>query len=205
MPVSNSVSKYNEGVEGRPLALIQRSEAGGLSFAVTDALTNLGWGSQVERFLNLLQAAQVKTTDDLLSLTEAQCSEKKLPWDMVCAVQQRVLKYKIEETDPCLDQLANSEAVYCTPHGKAFLKRQLAIRNDSMGTGDLIPESSSVLEHLLSRKMKAQEDQNEATQHELKELRNLVQALEDSVDKNIHRIEQMDMRMEQARMLLKAG
>lgn len=204
-----------ELVAGKPLNIAHRSEAGILQAVVIDALTTLGWAGKIERFTTLLKAANVKTCDDLSALSEEQCAEKVLPWDMVCACQQRVRKYKIEETDACLDQLAQSEVMYGTAEGRAYIQKQKTLyeleNTPSNAPGNyvqggvldieyLIPQFAKVVENLVDRKMKAQEEilsqHSMETQREIKEMKHQIQNVENSVS-SARLIDQVDARMAQ--------
>jgi bacteriorhodopsin len=204
-----------ELVAGKPLNIAHRSEAGILQAVVIDALTTLGWAAKIERFTTLLKAANVKTCDDLAALSEEECAEKVLPWDMVCACQQRVRKYKIEETDACLDQLAQSEVMYGTAEGRAYIQKQKTLyeleNTPSNAPGNyvqggvldieyLIPQFAKVVENLVDRKMKAQEEilsqHSMETQREIKEMKHQIQLVENSVS-SARLIDQVDARMAQ--------
>jgi len=179
-------------IDGKSVALQTRSQMGVLHAVVTDALVQHGWGTQVERFLNLLKHANIRTLDDILALTEENCDQKVLPMDMVLAVQSRLKKYKIEERDVTADELEASEMMYNTEKGKAELRKRAM---GGMDPVELIEKVGQVVGTLFDQKMKMHQESmkgslNSGELH--KEFRELKRHIDTSINNATSRIENVE-------------
>jgi len=174
--------------DGKMLAIGQKTQAGVLYAVVTDALSQLGWGVHCERFLKLLKHAGIKTCDEMLMLQEAECDQKVLPWDMVTAVQQRLRKYQMEETDHCIRELEESEVMYNTPEGKAILKDRKGLDGK-----EIVAMVGKAISELFDQKIKAHEQtvfqHGQQMQAEFSELK---QHIDNSMSSTTDRIERME-------------
>jgi bacteriorhodopsin len=179
-------------MDGKQVSLQTRSQMGVLHAVVTDALVQHGWGSQVERFLNLLKHADIRSLDDILALTEEKCDQKVLPMDMVLAVQSRLKKYKIEERDVAADELEASEMMYNTEKGKAELRKRAM---GGMDPAELIEKVGQVVGTLFDQKMKMHEEsmKESLNRGELqKEFRELKHHIDTSINNATSRIENVE-------------
>jgi bacteriorhodopsin len=180
-------------IDGKELALHTRSQSGVLHAVVTDALVQHGWGTQVERFLNLLKHAQVRTLEAVLELTEEQCDQKVLPRDMVLAVQSRLRKYKISEKSVGEDELEAAEKMYNTEKGKQELRKRAMGGIDPV---ELIEKLGQMVGTLFDEKMKAHEESMKESLNR-NELRKEFRDLKTYMDTSIQNLDQkVSSRME---------
>lgn len=85
---------------------------GELKSCVVETMTFLGMAENCDRFMNLLQQAQVTTFAQIERLTRDDCMRLQLPFDLVCALQKRQKVWRMEMVDGAEQDLEDGERHY---------------------------------------------------------------------------------------------
>jgi bacteriorhodopsin len=90
----------------------KRPLASNLTACVVETMTLLGMAGSVERFLRLLQNAQICTMEEVGKLTYQSCKTLQLPYDLVEPVQKRFKVWELEMVDEADKDLEAGEQHY---------------------------------------------------------------------------------------------
>jgi len=90
----------------------ERHQFGQLSAIVMETLSYLGMSQHTDRFMRLLQQAEITSVAKFEKLSEEDCQEMHLPMDLVVAAQKRVKVWKLEMTDVVETELEQGEVFY---------------------------------------------------------------------------------------------
>jgi len=85
---------------------------GELSACVQQTMSDLGMAYNFERFMTLLREAGIVSLDEIAKLTVESCGQLQLPWDLVCALQQRYKVWALEMVDDAERGLEKGERHY---------------------------------------------------------------------------------------------
>jgi hypothetical protein len=83
-----------------------------LGALVLETMTFLGMAQNADRLLNLLVQAKVTTLEQLEHLDRATCEAKQLPFDLICAIQNRYKVWALEMVDDAELGLEAGEKFY---------------------------------------------------------------------------------------------
>lgn len=83
-----------------------------LAAVVVETMSFLGMAQHTERFLKLLERANINKTEEVESLTKEQCAGLSIPFDLVSALQKRWRVWKLEMVDDAEAELEAGEDYY---------------------------------------------------------------------------------------------
>jgi len=83
-----------------------------LSALVLETMTFLGMAQNADRLLNLLMQAKIVSLDQIEGLERKDCEEKQLPYDLMCAIQNRYKVWALEMVDDAEVGLEAGEKFY---------------------------------------------------------------------------------------------
>merc|ERR1719253_1349335 len=89
-----------------------RTMSGELVSCVVETMNFLGMAENVERFLRLLEQAQVCTLDEIAQLQPEECARLQVPYDLVFALQKRLRVWALEMVDDAEKELDMGEKHY---------------------------------------------------------------------------------------------
>jgi hypothetical protein len=79
---------------------------------VLETMTFLGMAQNADRMLQVLNKAKVTNLQELSVLEKADCEEKQLPYDLICAIQSRYRVWALEMVDDAEIGLEKGEQFY---------------------------------------------------------------------------------------------
>jgi len=102
-----------------------------LTAVVIETMTFLGMAQNTDRFVRLLEKAEVTSIQDVEVLNQVKCETLSLPWELVTALQKRVNVWKMDMVDDADLKLERGEEFYL----KKFLENP-AIKDHSIYGAD---------------------------------------------------------------------
>jgi len=99
--------------------------SGELSACIVETMNFLGMAENVERFVRLLQQANISTLEEIETLQREECLKLSLPYDLISALQKRHKVWRLEMVDDAEKGLEAGERHYnmITPTNPAMSKK----------------------------------------------------------------------------------
>jgi len=106
----------------RPKNAKHRDMEGELNAVMLETLSFLGMSQHFDRILSLLANANITSTKQIAALSHEESMEKKIPWDIVRAMQKRLRVWRLETKDNAEVDLEEGEGHY--GKGQRYLGHQ---------------------------------------------------------------------------------
>lgn len=137
----------NKDGSATPLASSRKQDksTGEMSALVVETMSFLGMAQNSDRFLRLLAVSNITSLSQLEFLTQGECSQRQLPWDLVSAVQKRLKVWKLEMQDTAELALEQGEAHYQVDEEPTMLSMPGSVR------GGATPQSPVMCDDRLNR------------------------------------------------------